>query len=127
MTRNIEEALQVLRYQLNFLEQGGLARLVQEKPRPSPFRDSMSCLNYGDPLRPHACRECILYDFVPEGARTEDVPCHHIPLDDHDRTIASSINEGNLSDLDSVLKDWVKRTIARLEDEAKQIDCCAGP
>lgn len=118
MTRNIEEALQLLRYQLNFLEQGGFSRVADQKRAPSPFRDSMTCLNYGDPLRPHACRECILYQFVPDPARTEDIPCHYIPLDESGRTIASSLREGKTADLNAALQQWLKQAIAKLEREA---------
>ncbi|HEX8797544.1 MAG TPA: hypothetical protein VF772_02980, partial [Terriglobales bacterium] len=69
---------------------------------------------------PHACHECLLYDFVPEKYRTDDVPCHHIPLNKHEDTIATPQSEEELREN---VKHWLKRTIARIEAErAKQKD-----
>jgi len=60
----------------------------------------------------------LLYDFVPEQYRTEDVPCHHIPLTGEGTTIATQQTEEELREN---LKHWLKRTIARIEAErAKQ-------
>jgi hypothetical protein len=81
MSEDKRDVLEVLRYELNFLEQGGYGNWYSTPWGPaSIFQDSLTCPNHGDPTRPHACHECLLYDFVPEKYRTEDVPCHHIPL-----------------------------------------------
>src|SRR5512142_454677 len=88
MAGNQRDVVEILRYELNFLEQGEFARAIGEGRASSPFQDTMSCLNYGEPLRPHACHECLLYEYVPEHARTEEIPCHHIPLEPAGRTIA---------------------------------------
>ncbi len=77
----------------------------------------MLCLNYGEPTRPHACHECTLFEFVPEEKRTEDAPCHHIPLSDEGETISSLLSEGRKTELESLLKLWLRRTITRLESE----------
>ena len=72
---------EVLQFELDFLEQGGYGRSVRRPWQPKVmFMDSPTCLNFNDPERPHACTGCVLMDFVPEGARSERVPCHHIPL-----------------------------------------------
>lgn len=113
------DVLEVLRYELNFVEQGGYGNWYSTPWGPaSIFQDSQSCLNHGDPTRSHACHECLLYDFVPEQFRTEDVPCHHIPLNRDGITIVSQQTEEELREN---LKHWLKRTIARIEAErAKQ-------
>jgi hypothetical protein len=64
----------------------GIARPGDRLPS---SRTHLSCPNHGDPTRPHACHECLLYDFVPEEYRTDDVPCHHIPLNRHGITVAT--------------------------------------
>ena len=121
MSEDKRDVLEVLRYELNFIEQGGYGNWYSTPWGPaSIFQDSLTCPNQGDPLRPHACHECLLYDFVPEKYRTQDVPCHHIPLNKHGDTIASPQSEEELREN---VKHWLKRTIARIEAErAKQKD-----
>ena len=72
MSEDRRDLLQLLRYELNFLEQGGYGR----NPRQggiSPFQDTLSCLNFGDPVRSHTCHECCLYDNVTERKKTKEV------------------------------------------------------
>jgi len=121
MSEDRREILEVLRYELNFLEQGGYRRKVAEGNSLSPFQESLSCLNFGEPLRPHACHECLLYDFVPSKAQTEEIPCHYIPLDPAGHTIASFLNENNPQDLERALKVWLRKTIAQLNLESQKI------
>lgn len=119
MAGNHRDVIEILRYELNFLEQGEFARAIGEGRASSPFQDTLSCLNYGDPLRPHACHECPLYEFVPEHARTEEAPCHHIPLDPAGRTIADFLKDKDAVGLERALKIWLRRTIAELKLEAE--------
>ena len=108
------DVLDVLRYELNFLEQGGYARVRKLGLPVSIFQDSLTCLNHGDPLRPHACRECPLSEFVPPERATEDVPCHFIPLDPEGHTA------GDFRDLrqrlDSV-RNWLQSAISKLQQD----------
>ncbi len=120
MSEDRRNVLQVLRFELNFLEQGGYGRTVRQT-QISPFRDNLSCLNFGDPLRSHACRECCLYDFVPERSRTEDIPCHFIPLDERGSTVADLLKSGSIKELEPVLKGWLRTTITKLEKEREQV------
>src|SRR5271166_3819981 len=90
MSEDKRDVLEVLRYELNFIEQGGYGNWYSTPWGPaSIFQDSLTCPNHGDPTRPHACHECLLYDFVPEQYRNEDVPCHHIPLNNREITSPS--------------------------------------
>jgi hypothetical protein len=118
MGRENQELLELLRYELNFLEQGGYRQLVKDGHCHSPFTNSLTCLNYGDPMRPHACHECSLFQFVPAKAQAEDVPCHFIPLDEHGRKISDFVKNGRPEEVESALKKWLEKTIARLESEA---------
>lgn len=83
----------------------------------SPFQDTLSCLNFGEPLRPHACHECLLYDFVPEQFRAEDIPCHFIPLDDEGTTISKLLAAPRTDEVEHLLRHWLKQTIERLETQ----------
>jgi hypothetical protein len=113
-TRNV---LEVLRYELNFIEQGGYERL----PKPAtPFLSTPTCLNFDKELRSHACHECLLYDFVPAESQLEDVPCHYIPLNEQGDTIATLAKSGDQARLRSTLSEWLRSTIARLEQPVRE-------
>jgi hypothetical protein len=106
--------LEKLKFELAFVEDGGYGRSVRTPHKStSPFQDSLTCLNFGDPSRAHPCAECILMQYVPESRKSEDVPCHHIPLDG-ERTIATL----DAIEAEEVLKHWLHREINRLEGEA---------
>jgi len=112
MSREKRELLEKLKFELAFVEDGGYGRSVRTPHKAtSPFQDSLTCLNFGDPSRTHPCAECILMQYVPESRKDEDVPCHHIPLDPESRTIANL--EG--TEAEEVLKRWLRDEISRLE------------
>ena len=90
---DVHEVLQLLRFELNYLEQGGFERDKALLGTDSPFLGTFACINYGDPLRRHACRECGLLQFVPEDKQTEEFPCHFIPLNASGETIHSLIEK----------------------------------
>ena len=114
MSEEKRELLEKLKFELAFIEDGGYGRSVRTPHKPtSPFQDSLTCLNFGDPLRSHPCSECALWQYVPESSRGEDVPCHHIPLDQERRTIATlRVREG-----EEAIKQWLRNEINRLEAE----------
>jgi hypothetical protein len=51
--------------------------------------------------------------YVPESCKGEDVPCHHIPLDQECRTIGTL----DATEAEEVLKRWLRHEINRLEGE----------
>ncbi len=114
------EIIEILRYELNFLEQGGYDHKASGEGLPSPFRTGYSCINFGDPLRRHACHECTLWQFVPEKARTDDVPCHGIELEPG-VTIGSLLRANDRARLVPLLERWLRDTIARLEAQEKAL------
>ena len=112
------DVLEVLKFELNFLEQGGYGRSVHTPQTPTRiFQDSISCLNFVEPQRPHPCSECMLIDFVPESRRNEDVPCHHIPLSPAGETIATLEARKNQQQLEEAMIAWLRAVIARIEKE----------
>jgi hypothetical protein len=110
------DLLDVLKFELSFLEQGGYGRSVRTPWKPtSLFRDSLSCLNFGEAEAVHPCKECLLYPFVPDEFQNETIPCHHIRLNAQGQTLAG-LNRGyNQAELEEALRQWLRATIERLE------------
>jgi hypothetical protein len=115
MPRDAHELLQILRYELNYIEQGGFERDHALLGTESPFQGTIACINFGDPIQAHECRECLLAEFVPAEKLTEDVPCHHIRLNATGETLAGLIKKNDQSRMVAALKEWLHATIARLE------------
>ncbi len=116
MARDDREILEVLKFELSFLEQGGYGRSVRTPWKPtSVFQDSITCLNFGDPQRPHPCSECLLMDFVPPSDRNTEVPCHHIPLNLTGETVDSVNRYDNQQELEEKVRAWLKAMIERIE------------
>lgn len=112
------DILEVLKFELTFLEQGGYGRSVRTPWKPThAFQDSLSCLNFGDPNRTHPCDECLLMQFVPQEHRGESVPCHHIPLTQQGETVETLENQENQQVMEERLEQWLRATIQRLEAE----------
>jgi len=116
MSDDKRDILEALKFELAFLEQGGYGRSVHTpKTQTRIFQDSLSCINFCEPTRPHPCNECFLTDFVPENAQREDVPCHHIPLNAQGETV-DELRDNQLK-LEEALGAWLRATIHRLELE----------
>jgi hypothetical protein len=115
------DILDVLKFELNFLEQGGYGRSVRTPWNPtSIFQDSLSCINFNDPERPHPCGECLLTDFVPAEGQNEGVPCHHIPLNRDGETVDTMERQCNQHELEEAVKNWLRDMIQRIEKERAQ-------
>jgi hypothetical protein len=118
MANDGRDILDVLRFELNFLEHGGYGRSVRTPWKPtSVFQDSLSCINFNDPERPHPCMECLLYDMVPEQSREQDVPCHHIPLNVAGETIDTMERQASQVELEEAVKNWLRAKITSIEQE----------
>jgi hypothetical protein len=118
MSEDKRDVLEVLKFELNFLEQGGYGRSVRTPWKPtSIFLDSPSCINFNDSGRPHPCKECMLSDFVPLKSQEEEVPCHHIPLNPQGETVYTMERQREQLELEEALKTWLRETIQRIERE----------
>ncbi len=118
MSNDQRDILEVLKFELNFLEQGGYGRSVRTPWKAtSAFQDSPTCLNFNDAERPHPCSQCLLTDFVPMSEQAQEVPCHHIPLGPNGETLCTLEQGGNQAKLEEVLKNWLRATIRRIEEE----------
>jgi hypothetical protein len=123
MPKDDRNLLDVLKFELEFLETGGYGRLSGQAWRPRfIFEDSPTCVNFSSEDKDREpCSECLLMQFVPEDARTQQVPCIHISLSRTGETIASLYSTGTQQEREEALGAWLRATIRRLEEEkAKQ-------
>jgi hypothetical protein len=125
MSHKNHDILEILRFELKFLEDGGYGRSPHAPWRaPYIFEDSPSCLNFNDSARPHPCSECLLTQLVPPELRGQDVPCRFIPLNDKGQTVDSFYRTGTQIELEDALSDWLHGEISRIE--AEQTRACAS-
>jgi hypothetical protein len=121
MSEDKRDILDVLRFELSFIEQGGYGRSVRTPWKPtSIFQDSLTCINFNDAERPHPCNQCLLSDFVPANHQGESVPCHHIPLNPDGETVDSMERQYNQLETEDAVKNWLRATIQRIEQERAQ-------
>jgi hypothetical protein len=118
MTQAGYEMLELLRFELKFLEDGGYGRSPRTPwRRPLIFEDSPSCLNLGDPARTRPCSECLLMKFVPEGLQKENTPCRFIPLNESGETIDYFYRCGTQMEMEEALAGWLRSQITRVEQQ----------
>jgi CheY-like chemotaxis protein len=121
MAEDDRDILEVLKSELDFIKGGGYGRSVRTPWKPTEvFRDSPSCLNFGDPQLSHPCDECLLMAFVPPSARSSGVPCHRIPLNAKGETPEQLVARGDQGALEEAVKDWLEVTIRRIEASRAQ-------
>jgi hypothetical protein len=113
------DVLQFLKAELAFLESGGYEKGPEAPWRATLiFEDSPNCLNF-DPHAPERpCSECPLIKFVPEERWLEEIPCRFIPMNSDGQTLDSLYRTATREETLEVVRNWLKRTIARLEAEA---------
>lgn len=120
MAKDERDLLEVLKFELEFLQQGGYGRLPREAWRSRLiFEDSPTCANFNS-REQIPCTECALSPLFPEQARQENVPCDHIPLTLAGDTLESLYRTGTQQEIEDVLGAWLRKTIKRLETERAQ-------
>lgn len=127
MSSDKRDILEVLKFELNFLEQGGYGRSVRTPWKPtSMFQDSLSCINFNDPERPHACTACLLHDLVPLQYRDQEIPCHHIPLNEAGETVDTMERQYTQAELEEAVREWLRGMIRRIEQDRARTAKVAG-
>src|SRR5713101_6621794 len=115
MAHDEREMLELLRFELKFVEDGGYGRSPRTPWRPPYiFEDSPSCPNLGDPARPHPCSECLLMKFVPNALQNEKFPCRFIPLNENGETIDCFYRCGTQLEMEEALAGWLRSQNRRL-------------
>jgi hypothetical protein len=116
MVHSERETLDILKFELKFLEDGGYGRSPRTPWRPSfVFIDSPTCLNFNDSSRPHACTGCALMQFVPKKYQDEPVPCWTIPIGPQGETVENLYGYSSQAELEENLKAWLRVKISKLE------------
>ncbi len=120
MAHDERDLLDLLTFELKFLEDGGYGRSPRTPwLRQRAFEDSITCPNFGDPSRPHPCSECLLMRFVPSELKDQDSPCRLIPLNDKGETIDYFYRYGTQLELEEALAGWLRRQIKQIEEQGK--------
>jgi hypothetical protein len=118
MAQEDRDILDVLKFELSFLEDGGYGRSPRTSWRaPAIFEDSPICPNFCDPARPHPCENCLLEQFVPAGQKKERIPCRFIPLTEDGMTVEDLYRTASQIELEEALAQWLRSQIGRIERE----------
>lgn len=116
------DLLDVLKFELNFLEKGGYGRSPREPWRaPLVFEDSPTCMNFDSKDNPAPCTECALIDLVPMNDRKQPIPCRHIQLTTAGDTLETLYRWGSEHEIEDVYGKWLRMTIHRIEDERERL------
>ncbi len=122
MQKDERDLLEVLKFELEFLEKGGYGRSPREPWRPRfVFEDSPTCMNYDCKENPGPCSDCVLMQLVPPEHRTEKIPCRHIPFNESGETLDSLYRWGEQHEIEETVGNWLRATIQRLEEERRPL------
>jgi len=114
-----KEMVEKLKFEIEMMEKGGYYPSVRNaRHTPEIFRESITCLNVGLEEKEHACSSCFLSEFAPPELRyTSGDICHKIPLNEKGDTIESLKPQGDPYKLQLIVLNWLKKTVAKLEQE----------
>jgi hypothetical protein len=117
MQKDERDLLDVLKFELDFLQKGGYGRSPREPWRPRYiFEDSPTCMNYDCKENPEPCSHCVLTQLVPLDLRVEKVPCRHIPLNGLGENLDSLYRYDEQPEVEETVGNWLRTAIATLED-----------
>ena len=117
MQKDERNLLDVLKFELRFLENGGYGRSPRESWRPVYiFEDSPTCMNYDCRESPQPCSDCVLMQLVPPELRFGEIPCRQIPLNSAGETLDSLYRYGDDHEIEETLRNWLVATIDQLEE-----------
>ena len=126
MQKDERDLLEVLKFELRFLEDGGYGRSPSARWRPQLiFEDSPTCMNFNSQEQ-GPCSECVLMQLVPPEFRSAEIPCRHIPFDKSGETLDSLYQCGEQHEIEGVFGDWLRATIQRLEQERSAANPAPG-
>jgi len=116
MPKDERNLLDVLKFELNFLEKGGYGRSPREPWRPELiFEDSPTCMNYDSKNDPAPCSDCVLMQLLPPEIPSGKIPCRQIPLNAGGETLDSLYRWSDQHDIEATLRAWLVATIAQME------------
>jgi hypothetical protein len=128
MQKDERDLLEVLEFELVFLEKGGYGRSTREPWRfQFIFEDSPTCMNYDSKNNPAPCGECVLMGLVPPEQRKQTIPCRHIPLNAAGETLDTLYRFAEQHELESIYGKWLRETIARLKADRSNLRAGLNP
>ena len=120
MQKDERDLLEVLKFELKFLEDGGYGRSPRTPWRPVYiFEDSVTCVNYDCKENPNPCSDCVLMQLVPAEHRSAKIPCRHIPLNESGDTLDLLYRYRTQNEIEETLETWLRSTIRFLEEGRK--------
>jgi len=118
MQKDERDLLEVLKFELEFLEKGGYGRSPKMSWRPQYIlEDFPTCMNYDSKENPGPCSDCVLMQLVPPERRSEKIPCRHIPFNISGETLDSLYRYSNQNETEETVGGWLRATIQRLEEQ----------
>ena len=118
MQKDERDLLEVLKFELQFLENGGYGRSARTPWRPQYiFEDSRTCMNYDSKENPGPCSDCVLMQLVPAERRSKKIPCRHIPFSVSGETLDSLYRFSDQNEIEETVGSWLRAAIQRLEEE----------
>lgn len=118
MAQDNRDILEILRFELSFLQDGGYGRSPHAPWRaPAIFEDSPICPNFCDPARPHPCESCLLQEFVPGDRKADSVPCRFIQLTQNGQTVDDLYRTASQVEMEEALAHWLRVQIKKIEQE----------
>lgn len=115
MTDDLKDIIEQLKMERDVLRDGGYGRSVRSPWKETTLcRDSVTCLNFGESQKVHPCSECFWSEWVPKQHRNEELPCHFIPLNENDDTLAALLARGDRDGAEEALLKWLDRKIEEL-------------
>lgn len=128
MQRDERDLLEVLKFELNFLEKGGYGRSPREPWRPQYiFEDSPTCMNYDSKESREPCEQCVLMHLVPAECRELPIPCRHIPFNAKGETLDSLYRSSDQHEIEGGVRTWLKAQISRLENQRRAVTASPRP
>jgi hypothetical protein len=120
MLRDERDLLDVLKFELEFVEKGGYGRSPREPWRTQfIFEDSPTCMNYDCKESPGPCSDCVLMHWIPDERREDKAACRHIPLGRSGETLDSLYRYGDQQEIEGAVSTWLRATISQLEGQRK--------
>jgi hypothetical protein len=111
------DLLDVLKFELEFVEKGGYGRSPREAWRPQYiFEDSPTCMNYDSKDSPETCSHCVLMQLVPPEFRSAKTPCRHIPLNEAGETLDTLYRYDNQPEIEESVGNWLRGAITKLQE-----------
>jgi hypothetical protein len=118
MQKAERDLLEVLKFELEFLEQGGYGRSPRTPWRPQyVFKVSLACMNYDSKENPGPCSDCVLMHLVPSEFHSEEIPCRHIRFNVLGDTLHFLYGYSDQNEIEETVGNWLRATIQRLEEE----------